>query len=460
MENLLIIDDNIAFLEDVKALLERNYNVIIANNATNGLEILKSKQVNTVLLDLHLPDMHGLQVLEKIRGEIDPYLPVIIITEFDNTENVVKAMRMGANDFLTKDFNLELLYTKILKALEQRRLEIEISALKKEIEDQQNTFIFKSVIMKQLNVEITRLAQQDFDILIEGETGSGKDLIASLIHLRSSRSLKPYLTIPIRTLSETVLESELFGHEKGAFTGADNMKLGKFEAANSGTIYIPEITALSEGIQLKLLNFMQYKTISRMGQDPRKGDIKLDVRVILATNENLEELVAQNKIREDFFYRISGVRLSIPPLRKRKDDIENLAMYFLDKHTQRSYSIRYSIDEEVFKAFQNYDWPGNVRELENSIKSALSYSKGDKLTINNFPILNSKRKTPQQNQFNSILSSKSFPGYKKAEVEFKKEYLFKVLELTNNNIIEAAKIMEITPQGLRKFIKNIKIDNI
>ena len=456
MENLLIIDDSQEFLEDVEVLLKDRYKIYKANIAKKGLEILRSTQISAVLLDLQLPDIHGLDVLNIIREEIDPYIPIIIISEFDNTDNVVKAMKNGAYDFLSKDFNLELLSAKIDKALEHRSLEIGANAIIKNINEGRNKFIFASEAMKKVNYEITKISKLDFDILLLGETGVGKDMIAYEIYQRSNRSKNPFISVSLRSLSESVVESELFGHEKGAFTGAFQSRVGFFEAANGGTVYIPEISCLNEALQLKLLHFMQYKTITKVGQDPRKGNIKLNLRLIMASNDNLEKLVESGNIREDFYYRISGVKLFIPPLRERQEDIEELLKYFLAKYSGFLKDVEYSFDSELLNLLKAYQWNGNVRELANAIKNAITYSKNNLLGVNDFPCLNRINKFPSK-QIMDMESDDGFPTLNDAEKQFKRSYFKALLAKTGNKISNAAKIADITPQGLRKAMKQVDL---
>lgn len=453
MDKLLVIDDNTIFLDDLDMLLKDKYELVKAVTGKDGLQILKNERVSTVLLDLHLPDIYGLEILKSIREEIDPHLPVIIITEFDSTENVVEAMKAGAYDFLTKDFNLELLSAKIDKALRHRKLELEVDALQKNISDQQNTFIFVCDEMKRLNYDITKFARMDFDVLITGETGTGKDLIASIIHNRSSRKGKPFISVSLKSLSENVIESELFGHEKGAFTGADKMKIGLFEAANGGTVYIPEISCLNESIQLKLLNFMQYKSITRVGQDRRKGDIKLDVRVLMATNEKLEDLVKTGKIREDFYYRISGIKLNVPPLRERNGDIPMMAEYFIEKYST-IFGRKYSMNEGLIEELTEFDWKGNVRELENALKGAMVYSNDGILRKEYFPNLCQ----PQDKNGEEIMSDSIFnKEYEEALEIFRKKYFTKLWEKAGGASAAASKLSGMTQQGLRKILKKYEL---
>lgn len=459
MENVLIIDDNVKFAEDLELLLKGTYKIFRAETSFKGLEILKRNHISAVLLDLQLPDIPGLDMLEKIHNDFDALLPIIIITEYDDTEYVVKAMKLGAFDFLSKDFHVDLMKEKIEQALKQKNLRLRIDGLQNNASITDDTFIFACDEMKRLNFEISKLSNWDFDVLLVGETGAGKDMIASQIYQRSERKDKPFIPIPLRSLSESVLESELFGHEKGAFTGADRMKVGKFEAAHQGIIYLPEISNLPETIQLKLLHFMQYKTITRVGHDSRKGEMNLDVRLIMATNENLEELVKNGRMREDFFYRISGVTLKIPPLRERVEDIIPLSNYFLSKYSAQYSKASYKFSDEVLEAFQSYEWKGNIRELSNSIKNALSYTDSDVLKLKDFPNIIRSKGELILNPSNLSDTENKYPPYKEFEKNNKIYYFNSLLKKVNKKISLAAELSGITPQGLRKVLKQLNINN-
>ncbi len=453
---LLIIDDSTEFVEDLKLLLGDKYEVLTASTGAGGLELLKNNNVSVLLLDLQLPDVHGLEILERIHNEMDPFLPVIIVTEFDEIDFVVKAMRLGAQDFLSKDFHIDLMKEKIDKALAQKKLHIRISGLQGNTGLIDDTFVFASDKMKKINYEISRLANLNVDVLLSGETGAGKDMAASQIFLRSKRADKPFISVPIRTLSETLLESELFGHEKGAFTGAEKMKLGKFESANQGTVYIPEISNLQESVQLKLLHFLQYKSITRVGQDMRKGEINLDVRVIMATNENLEDLVKKGRLREDFFYRISGVRLDIPPLRERKEDIIPLTEYFISKFPGHFGNTKYFLGKDAEEALINYEWKGNVRELSNAVKNALTYASGPELSPGDFPFIygrSDKSPAAHGKPGGEFLSS-----YKDYENKYRKYYFESLLRHCGGKVSDACRIAGLTPQGFRKILKQLGIN--
>lgn len=453
---LLIIDDSREFTEDLVLMLGDKYEILTADTAEKGLGIVKNTLVSVLLLDLQLPDIHGLDVLEKIHNDVDPYLPVIVVTEYDDMEHVVKAMKLGAHDFLSKDFNLDLLNEKIEQALNQKKLRVRISGLMGNHVLTDDSFVLASEVMKKISYEISRLANLNVDVLLCGETGVGKDMVAAQIFLRSKRKDKPFIPVPIRTLSETLLESELFGHEKGSFTGADRMKLGKFESANQGFVYIPEISNLQESIQLKLLHFMQYKSITRVGHDMRKGEIKLDVRVIMATNENLEQLVKNGRIREDFYYRISGVRLNVPPLRERREDIIPLANYFLEKYSSEFGKPGLHFSEQVRKAFLDFEWKGNVRELSNAVKNALIYSANLELSLKDFPDIISR--TPY-GELNDPENKNDFLiDYREYDYNTKKYYFESLMKYCGGKVSEASKIAGITPQGFRKILKQLGIN--
>ncbi|HLP16330.1 MAG TPA: sigma-54 dependent transcriptional regulator [Bacteroidota bacterium] len=452
MEKLLIIDDNTSFMNDVESLLDDRYQVLKADTGSCGIDILKSEQISAVLLDLELPDMFGTEVLRIIHEDIEQHMPVIIVTDHSDIENAVEAMRRGAYDFLPKNFNRELLTEKIHKALERRSLELRVNALQNSIQDQQNKFICISDKMKKVNYEMTRMAALNFDILLNGETGAGKDTVAYELHSRSLRHDKPFIPISVKSLSETLIESELFGHEKGAFSGADKSKIGKFEAAHGGTVYIPEISCLTESVQLKLLHFLQYKSLTRVGQDPRKPEVKVDVRVIMATNENLQKVVAAGRLREDFYFRIAGVSLTIPPLRERMEDIEPIARYVLRKNTPQFASAQYVFAPDVITLLRNYSWPGNVRELENAVKNALAYADGFVLTPEHFPNLTVRRMTPLPEQ-----TLQTGLEYKEAERLFREEYCKKAMRQAGGSIPQAAKLAGMTPQGFRKILAKLDL---
>ena len=456
MDKLLLIDDNSAFLSDVESLLRDRFQIVKATLGRRGVELARTEGVAAVLLDLRMPDMDGLQVLEALHRDVDPYLPVIFVTDHADAENAVQAMRLGAYDFISKSFNRDVLCAKILKALERRTLEISVRALQTSFADHHDRFVFASEAMKRVHFELTRLANVGFDVLITGETGVGKDLCAFEIHQRSPRRDRPFIPLAMRSLSETIIESELFGHEKGSFSGADKKRVGKLEAANGGTLYIPEVSSLTETVQLKLLQFMQYKSIARVGQDSRQPDTRLDVRVIMATNESLEEQVKKGKMRADFYHRISGVKLMVPPLRMRREDIALLSDYFLQKYDQVGDVKGHTLSPEVIHAMYAYQWPGNVRELENTIKGALAYSSGPELTLAGFPVLTDRVRDEGHCRVCMSTRYQNLPPYEDVILQLKEGYFDELLNRVGGSIPRAAEVAGLSAQGLRKLLKGMK----
>ena len=446
MQKLLIIDDSVSFMNDVEFVLKNEFQIFKAETGSKGLAVIMKEDINLVLLDLKLPDIYGLDVLEKIHTEVDTLMPVIIITDHGNVQTAVKAMKLGASDFIQKDFNREVLVEKILRAFKQRELNIKLNALEDAFDENTDKFIASGEAMRKVEYDIEKFANQDVHILLTGETGVGKDIVAREIHLRSKRKNKLFSAVSLHTLSENLIESELFGHEKGAFSGADEAKIGKFEAANGGTIYLPEISEINEKIQLKLLKFMQYKEINKVGQKTGK-DIKLDVRLIVASNKNLEELVDHGKLREDFYYRIKVVNIHIPPLRERRDEIKNLAEYFLTRLSRKYNKKGLVLLDEAINAMENYNWKGNVRELKNIMTNAvLRADDNQKINPDILPVRNFKANLPTGDE-----------PYKVSLQKFKKKYYENLLQRTNGKINDAAEIAGISRQALHKILKELNL---
>lgn len=331
-------------------------------------------------------------------------------------------------------------------------------------------FIYKSSIMKEIYYEMKRCARLANTILLIGESGVGKDRIAREIHNMSQRNNHPFLCVPIHSLNNTLIESELFGYEKGAFSGADHNKLGRFEATDGGTIYLPEISDLPESIQLKLLYFLQYRTITRVGQNPHNDEITVDIRLIMATNENIDSLINSGKLRTDFYHRINVFNIYIPPLRERKEDIEPLLRYNIAKFSDMLYKKEFDIDQSLIDCFMDYNWPGNVRELEhvierNLIKLPIEFVEDPNehvLTSEHFKELDRSPNSKNQKATNDLISLHNYcdenVDYNTAQIMFKKKYFTNLLNKTNGNITQAAKLAKLSPQGLRKILKQININ--
>lgn len=464
MLRLLFVDDSMKYLNDMSSLLGRKFEITKATSGRKAFETLKINTFDAVLLDLHLPDISGLEVLSRIHKEIDPYLPVIIVTDYAETENAVLAVKAGADDFIPKSFKSDLLAARLEKALEKRDLGIKARVFKENYDARLDKFIFASEAMKRVNLQLTRIANVDEDVLLIGESGVGKDMIAHEIHARGRRSTKPFVEVPISSLSETLIESELFGHEPWAFTGADRVRIGKLESANGGTLYLPEISSLNEKIQLKLLHFMQYKSISRVGQDARKPEIPLDVRIIFATNLNPEEKVHDGTMRPDFYHRMSQAVLEIPPLRERREDIEPLVRYFIEKHRYLSDNVVCEIEPAAIKYLVENDWDGNVRSVESAVKDSIIRRKSNTLAIEDFALLRRKTIFAKKSRVDGVKSrfewvDGKLPKVKEAEMEFKRMYYARLLEQAKGNVGKAAAAAGMTPQGLRKVLKQLGLDS-
>lgn len=365
---LLIIDDEV----DIGKLFSKSLprcKVIQALNGEEGLEKVKGEVPDLVFLDLVLPDMSGESVLRKIK-KIDPDVLVIILTGHAGVESAVETMKLGAYDYLVKPLPLHRLKIIADNAMQVRRLDYEIKELKS---DMAKAFSIDKIITVDKNMQdilrlVRKAALHDITVLITGESGTGKEIIARAIHCESARKDGPFIPVDCATLPETLIESELFGYEKGAFTGADKAKPGKFELADHGTIFLDEIANLSDNLQIKLLRILQERELVRVGG---KKTIRVDVRVITATNRNLGELLKKGKFRDDLYYRINVFPIKLPPLRERKGDIVPLTKYYLERFNNEFGRSIEGIAPEAVKIFQEYSWPGNIRELENVIKSSV-----------------------------------------------------------------------------------------
>jgi len=361
-----------------KILSEEGYSVSEAGSGEEGVDFFLKGIFDLVLLDRKLPDKEGVEVLKEIK-KINPIVPVVIITAFANVANAVEAMKEGAFHYLTKPIDPDELTLIIKNALDNLNLKRENIELKESLREkfQYDRIIYNSGIMEDLMSLIFRASKSDANVLVTGESGTGKELIAGAIHNLSLRNEKLFVTAHIASLAETLVESELFGHEKGAFTGADKRRIGKFEFASDGTIFLDEIGELPNSVQVKLLRVIEEKKIIRIGSNE---EIPVDIRLICATNRDIEKEVEEGNFREDLYYRLNVVRIHIPPLRRRKEDIPLLVSHFIKTQAKKEKKDVKGITDEAQKRLLKYDFPGNVRELENIIKRAIVFSRGDYLT--------------------------------------------------------------------------------
>ena len=427
---IFVVDDEQSLREYLSIFLAKSgYKVRTFASGTELLENLQEHLPDLILLDLKMPGMDGIQVLEKVQA-LDPDIPVIIMTAYGTIQSAIEAIQKGAFYYITKPFELSELKIQIQKALEYRQLKRENLRLKQELSLNFQIVGQNPEFLKVLDM-VKRVAKTDATVLIQGESGTGKELIARALHQNSLRSPYPFIAINCAALPEELLESELFGYERGAFTGATTSKEGLFRAAHRGTLFLDEIGEISPRIQVKLLRALQEKEIIPLGSTRA---IQVDVRIIASTNRNLEDLMRQGVFREDLYYRLNVITIRVPPLRERKDDIPLLVNHFVKKYAKKHAIPPKRVPKEVMQILMNYSWPGNVRELENAIERAMILSPGEELSPQALP--------PQ------ILGMKAdeeipLPPAILTLEELERRYILKVLEEVGWDKVRAAQILGI-----------------
>jgi DNA-binding NtrC family response regulator len=438
---VLVIDDEPAILQVMEANLRKEgYSVHTALNAYEGLDKLRQTRFDTVIVDYQLPQFDGLSLLEEMK-RVGIQVPVIVITAYGTIEQAVRAMRLGAVDYLTKPINYDELTLVVKNAVTRQNLAKEIERLRRVIDEKYafSNIVGKNPRMLQVFELIANIAETDATVLIRGETGTGKELIARAIHFNSLRKVKEFMKVNCAALTETLLESELFGHEKGAFTGAIKTRIGRFEQASGGTIFLDEIGDIAVSTQSKLLRVLQEMELERVGGNET---IKVDVRIISATNKDLEELIKEGSFREDLYYRLNVIPIEVPALRDRPDDIPHLAYHFVKTYAERYNKKIESIVPEAVQMLMNYDWPGNIRELKNVIERAIIMERGEIITEATIAMYTKPTKDRSYQFF--INEDLPFSTVKKSLVDrFEREYLSKLLAKHNGNISAAAKTADL-----------------
>lgn len=447
MKKILIADDEKNMIWAInRALKKESYNIISASNGEKAVEKVKDEDPDLVLLDLRMPKMNGMEALKKIKN-INKDLPVIMITAHGTIESAIEAMKIGALDYISKPFDIEELKIQIRKALDIGDMTRQIEFLTNELRNKTGKVIIgESKKMKDVLEIVNRVAGSNATVLITGESGTGKELIANAIHYNSGRENKPYIKVNCGALPENLLESELFGHEKGAFTGAINKKLGRFERADGGTIFLDEVGEISLAMQVKLLRVLQEKELERVGGTEI---IKVDVRIVAATNRDLEKMIEEGTFREDLYYRLNVIPIELPSLRERKEDIPLLANYFLNKYCEEIGRQGMKITNEALESLKNYNWKGNIRELENII---------ERLVILSTNSLIDKKDLPKELVINYELSPEfTLPeeGIKLEDVE--KDLIKQALEKCDYNQTQAAKLLGISRHTLLYRIEKYDI---
>ena len=441
---ILVVDDEAPVRDMIKKGLSQmgGYHVEVAKNGLEAIEKIEKDVFDLVLTDLKMPEMDGLELLKTLKG-IRPEVMVILITAYGSIETAVEAMRLGANDYITKPIDLNELLIHISKTQKESLLLRENRLLRTEVRKkfEFNNIIGKSKKMQEIFSLIEKVALGTSTVIIYGSSGTGKELVAKAIHYNSPRADRPFIPFNCGAIPETLVESELFGHTKGAFTGAIQAKKGLFEEANGGTLFLDEISTILPSVQVKLLRVLQEKELMRVGSTER---IKIDVRMIAATNENLEENMKKGKFREDLFYRLHVFPIFLPDLKDRKEDIALLAYHFLDLYSKEAKKEIKGVSKEAMKLLLEYHWPGNVRELENTIERAVIMTDQDYLVPQDLP-------RDMTEGFSEMI--KRGVKNRKSLEDIKSEYIREILKEVGGNKRIASEILMVNPRTLYRFEK-------
>jgi len=447
---ILLVDDDKNTADGLKKiLLQDGYDTGCTYTGNEALDLIEAEHFDIVITDMKLPDISGFSIIEKVKKEnID--IAVVMITAFSSIQTAIDAMKKGADDYLTKPVNIEELELILKKILERRLLILQNKELKQKLKDKYN---FSGIIGNTPEIQlifktITEIAPTAATVLIYGDTGTGKELIANAIHYSSDRKDKPFVALHCASLSEGVLESELFGHEKGAFTGAISQRRGRFELANGGSLFLDEVGEMSSHVQIKLLRVLETGKFERVGGEKT---FESDVRIIAATNRDLEKEIKEGRFREDLYYRLNVINLKLPSLRERKGDIGLLIDNFLVKYSRKNKKDIKGITPQSAKLLDNYDWPGNIRELENTIERAVVMARNEYIEPSDLPSninVNTKKSRKETFRIPSGATMK----------EIEKKVIIETLQTTNGSKSKAAKILGISTRKIEYKIKEWSMD--
>ncbi len=444
MDKILVVDDDRNLLKVIKLRLEaENYQVVTAPDAEAALAEARNEGFDLALVDLKLNGRNGIALMGDLH-QLDPELPIIILTAHGTIKSAVEAMSKGAFSYLTKPFDYQEFILQTQKCLENRKLSKEVKKLRNIVEEKYgfDNLIGKSAKMKRVMMQVAQAAKSDAVVYITGESGTGKELIARNLQLASNRAEGPFIAINCAAIPENLLESELFGYQKGAFTDAHQNKMGLFAQAHGGTFFLDEISEMPLNMQAKLLRLLEEKTVQPIGA---RVPLKVDARILAASNKNLEEEVQKGNFREDLFYRIHVIVIKLPPLRERKEDIPLLAGYFLEKYAKQTGKKITGFSASASQKLLRHHWPGNVRELENTIESAVAMA--DKNVITEDLIL---QMHPSADE--------GLKSLKDAKKDFEKDYLLQLITLTGGNVTEAAKLAGKYRADLYELLKKYKLN--
>ncbi len=457
METILIVDDEKNYTTILSVVLEEEgYETLTANSGQEALDLLRNVEVDVVLTDMKMPAMDGIELLEQVKNK-DPDLPVIMMTAHGTVEKAVEAMQKGAYSYLLKPFDNERLTLYVNKASAIFRVIKENRRLRDAVESQYRfgKIIGKSKLMHEVFETIRKVAPSSATVLIEGDSGTGKELVAKSIHFNSPRKEKPFVAVNCSALAETLLESELFGHEKGAFTGAITTKKGRFELADGGTLFLDEIGELSQNLQVKLLRVLQERIFERVGG---MKPVSIDIRIIAATNKNLKKEVEGGRFREDLFFRLNVVHIMLPPLRARREDLRLLTQHFIEKFAgEHSGDLPVKgVDREVERLFYEYSWPGNIRELENVIERAMILCPGEVIKAADLP----KEFRESTNNTMYIEGIPADANLNETLEMVERRMVERALKMSNYVQAQAAEMLGIGKSGLNWKIKRLNLDVI
>ncbi|HNY49288.1 MAG TPA: sigma-54 dependent transcriptional regulator [Smithella sp.] len=450
-QTILVVDDDYAHRLMLKKLLGGwGYAVLEADDGAVAIEAVRQKSFDLILMDIRMLNVSGIEALEQIRI-INPVVPVIIMTAYASVETAVNAMKKGAYDYLTKPLDFDELKIVIARATEHNRLKLENENLKIRLErqfDRQN-IIGRSLPMSRLLETVAQVAPTEATVLITGESGTGKEIIANAIHYNSPRKQASFVKINCAALTETLLESELFGHEKGAFTGAERRREGKFVQAHGGTLFLDEVSEMSRAMQVKLLRVLQEREVTRVGGSEL---LKIDVRVIAASNKDLKDEIQKGNFREDLFYRLNVVSLNVPPLRERREDIPLMAQHFLDVFAGRNHKAIRGFTPRALEKIMAYHWPGNIRELMNAVERAVILARADVLDEEEIALIMEDRGGKED----ITVPERSLPNLSLEDIE--KQSILEMLKNCGGNKSETARRLGITRKTLRTKLQKYQKD--
>jgi two-component system response regulator AtoC len=448
--SILIVDDDKSLLEFYTVFLEGEFQVHTAETGEEGLHRLQQEDINVILLDVRLPGMDGIEVLRQAKA-IDENVDVIMVTAVKNVRVAVEAIKLGAYDYLVKPFEIDDVLSLLRRTLERQNLMREVLYLRAEVDRHQDMgdIVGRSPKMRQIYDLIGRVADTSATILITGESGTGKEMIARTIHRLSQRGSKPFVAVNCAAISEHLVESELFGHERGAFTGAVEKRLGKFELANTGVLFLDEISSLRLDLQAKLLRVLQEREFERVGGSKT---LRVDVRIVAATNQDLKQMAAERTFREDLFYRLNVVPMHVPPLRERKEDIPLLVEHFLAKYNKAFRREVQGFTTSALGMLSNYHWPGNVRELENVIERLVAISAQRMVSVDDLPL---DLVTVKHQVVDDVFTRGA--SLRQAKAEFEKHYILRALEKSRWNQTEAAKRLGVHRNTLLGKMETLRI---